>query len=300
MEQAYDRMRWDFLQKMLQHFGFPKTWSKWALACIEGPRFALMINGQISNWIEATCEFHQGCPLSPYLFILCSELLSLLINQHQNIAVRALNNIFDTYCKWSGQKINKAKLSICFNKKMKRSRQQMIANKWGFHTQAEGKYLGIPLITRRPFKADFQHIIDSVRGKISSWGSRSLSLAGRVTLINNILTSIPIFSLSHMFVPGNVLAEIEKLIRRFLWIGNLTSNAAHLVAWEQVTKLKSARGLGIHHLEEWHSILVAKFAFKFLNNENTLCVRCFQTKYGNRQSIFSTKRGDSWAWKLIC
>ncbi|PKA63653.1 integrator complex subunit 11 [Apostasia shenzhenica] len=82
MEQAYDKMRWDFLQKMLQHFRFPDTWSKWALACVEGPRFALMINGQKSTWIEASCGFRQGCPLSPYLFILCSELLSLLINQH--------------------------------------------------------------------------------------------------------------------------------------------------------------------------------------------------------------------------
>ncbi|PKA53508.1 Putative ribonuclease H protein [Apostasia shenzhenica] len=96
------------------------------------------------------------------------------------------------------------------------------------------------------------------------------------------------------------MAEIEKLIRRFLWSDNLNSNAAHLVAWEQVTKPKSAGGLGIHRLEEWRSILVAKLAFKFLNKENTLWVRCFQAKYGNRESIFSTKRGDSWAWKLIC
>ncbi|PKA47714.1 putative mitochondrial protein [Apostasia shenzhenica] len=167
MEQAYDRMRWDFLQKLLQHFCFPDTWSKWALACVEAPRFALMINGQKSNWIEATCGFRQGCPLSPYLFILCSELLSLLINQHQNRddllgirttahgplithllfaddilmfapatcrAVRILNSIFDTYCSWFGQKINKAKSSICFSKKMKGSRKRMIANKWEFRT----------------------------------------------------------------------------------------------------------------------------------------------------------------------
>ncbi|PKA45995.1 Putative ribonuclease H protein [Apostasia shenzhenica] len=180
----------------------------------------------------------------------------------------------------------------------------MIANKWGFRTQAEGKYLGIPLISRRPIKADFQHIIDSVRDRISSWGTRNLSLAGRVTLINSVLTSIPIFSLSHTFVPGNVMAEIEKLIRRFLWNGNLTSNAAHLVAWEQVTKPKSAGGLGIHRLEEWRSILVAKLAFKFLNNENTLWVRCFQAKYGNRESIFSTKslyvKEEKQQYKTLC
>ncbi|PKA45721.1 putative mitochondrial protein [Apostasia shenzhenica] len=94
--------------------------------------------------------------ISPYLFILCSELLSLLINQHLNRddllgirttvhgplithllfaddilmfapatckAVRALNSIFDVYNNWSGQKINKAKSSICFSKKMKSSRK---------------------------------------------------------------------------------------------------------------------------------------------------------------------------------
>ncbi|PKA60554.1 Putative ribonuclease H protein [Apostasia shenzhenica] len=215
-------------------------------------------------------------------------------------AVRILNSIFDTYCSWSGQKINKVKSSICFSKKKKGSMKRMIANKWGFCTQAEGKYLGIPLISRRSVKADFQYIIDSVRGRISSWGTRHLSLVGRVTLINSVLTSIPIFSLFHTFVPANVLAEIEKLIRRFLWSDNLTSNAAHLVAWEHVTKPKNAGGLGIHRLEEWRSILVAKLAFNFLSNADTLWVKCFKAKYENREITFSTKRGDSWAWKLIC
>ncbi|PKA63510.1 Putative ribonuclease H protein [Apostasia shenzhenica] len=130
-------------------------------------------------------------------------------------AVKIINSIFDTYCSWSGQKINKAKSFIYFNKKIKKSRKCMIANKWGFRTQAESKYLGIPLISRKPVKADFQHIIDLVRGKISSWESKSLSLAGRVTLINSVLTSISIFSLSHTFVSDNVMAEIKKLIRHF-------------------------------------------------------------------------------------
>ncbi|PKA50162.1 Putative ribonuclease H protein [Apostasia shenzhenica] len=139
-----------------------------------------------------------------------------------------------------------------------------------------------------------------MRGRIFLWGTRNLSRAGRVTFINSVLTSIPIFSLSHTFVPDNVLVEIEKLIRRFLWSGNLTLNVAHLVAWEHVTKPKNAGGLGIHCLEEWRSILMAKLASNFLSNADTLWVKCFQDKYGNRETIFSNKRCDSWAWKLIC
>ncbi|PKA62100.1 integrator complex subunit 11 [Apostasia shenzhenica] len=65
MEQAYDRMRWDFLVSMLQHFNFPTAWINWIIACISGPRFAFMFNGHRSPWIKATCGFRQGCPLSP-------------------------------------------------------------------------------------------------------------------------------------------------------------------------------------------------------------------------------------------
>ncbi|PKU86836.1 integrator complex subunit 11 [Dendrobium catenatum] len=82
MEQAYDKMSWRTLKLVLSQMGFPPRFSSWVMSCVQDPKFLILINGQLSEGIMAKCGFRQGCPLSPYLFILCSELLSAHIHQN--------------------------------------------------------------------------------------------------------------------------------------------------------------------------------------------------------------------------
>ncbi|PKU66269.1 integrator complex subunit 11 [Dendrobium catenatum] len=72
MEQAYDSMCWSTLEGVLRSSGFPEKFIRLILECIVEPRFSIIINGNLSNWIEGKSGFRQGCPLSPFLFILCS------------------------------------------------------------------------------------------------------------------------------------------------------------------------------------------------------------------------------------
>ncbi|KAI0499489.1 hypothetical protein KFK09_017693 [Dendrobium nobile] len=76
MEQAYDSMSWNTLEGVLKYFHFPPLFSKLILECVLEPRFLVIINGNLSDWINAKSGFRQGCPLSPFLFILCSQLLT--------------------------------------------------------------------------------------------------------------------------------------------------------------------------------------------------------------------------------
>ncbi|KAK8913861.1 hypothetical protein KSP39_PZI024155 [Platanthera zijinensis] len=67
MAQAYNIMAWGTLHQVLQLFGLPARFINWVLQCVMHPRFALLLNGKQTSWIEATCGFRQGCPLSPYM-----------------------------------------------------------------------------------------------------------------------------------------------------------------------------------------------------------------------------------------
>ncbi|XP_020683862.1 uncharacterized protein LOC110100615 [Dendrobium catenatum] len=81
MEQAYDSMGWSTLHQVLKWNGFPTLFSNLIMECVVDVRFSIIINGRNSNWICAKSGFRQGCPLYPYIFIMCSQLLSNSLEQ---------------------------------------------------------------------------------------------------------------------------------------------------------------------------------------------------------------------------
>jgi hypothetical protein len=85
------------------------------------------------------------------------------------------------------------------------------------------KYLGLPLSTKRLRKVDFQPQIDKAASKLSAWYGRNLTQAGRVSLTKLVLSSQPVYLLTVIKPPQEVMDDIDKLRRRFLWAGTKRS-----------------------------------------------------------------------------
>ncbi|MCH83857.1 hypothetical protein A2U01_0004683 [Trifolium medium] len=83
MAKAYDRIEWRFLQNTLLTMGFPHKLVKTIMLCVSTVSFSILVNGQPSNTLHPTRGIRQGDPLSPYLFILCADVLSILITKKQ-------------------------------------------------------------------------------------------------------------------------------------------------------------------------------------------------------------------------
>ncbi len=142
LQKAYDRVNWSFLRSILLNFGFEEVFVNWVLECASTVSFSILINGGKSNFFHPTKGLRQADPLSPYLFILCQEVLARLIEREcvsgnlagvklnqggpnfMNVMFAddlmlfskastqdslTLNSCLEKYCEWSSQLVNREK-----------------------------------------------------------------------------------------------------------------------------------------------------------------------------------------------
>ena len=79
MHKAYDRVEWVFLKAILGKLGFAEKWIDLIMACVTYVEYTVRFNSNETNPFKPSRGLRQGDPVSPYLFLLCAEGLSTLI-----------------------------------------------------------------------------------------------------------------------------------------------------------------------------------------------------------------------------
>ena len=91
-EKAFDSLKWGFLKKCLQAFNFGQRFVSYINVLYSDISAAVLNNGHISRWFYPEKGVRQGCPLSPYLFILAVETLSCKIRDSKNVRGIQIDN----------------------------------------------------------------------------------------------------------------------------------------------------------------------------------------------------------------
>ncbi|KAL0444904.1 UNVERIFIED_CONTAM: LINE-1 reverse transcriptase [Sesamum latifolium] len=81
LRKAYDTIEWDFLRAVVILLGFPKKFIVWIVECVTTPSFWVCLNGSPHGYFRGARGLRQGDPMSPYLFVLVMEVLTLLLHQ---------------------------------------------------------------------------------------------------------------------------------------------------------------------------------------------------------------------------
>ncbi|CAN1144211.1 Putative ribonuclease H protein At1g65750 [Linum perenne] len=146
-------------------------------------------------------------------------------------------------------------------------------------TQNLGRYLGVPILHERVTNDTYQCVLDKMDQKLTGWKASSLSLAGRVTLAQSVLSAIPSYIMQTSVLPSHICSEIDKKIRNFVWGTTEETRKAHLISWEAICTPKSRGGLGLRSARQLNQAYMMKLGFLFLSKPDELWVQVLQAKY---------------------
>ena len=72
---------------------------------------------------------------------------------------------------------------------------------------------------RKLNNCDWNAVVQRFEKKLSGWKGKYMSSGGRLVLINSVLSSLPLFMMSFLGVPKEVLKRLDNIRSRFYWQG---------------------------------------------------------------------------------
>lgn len=246
-QKCFDRLAWGAIKAALKFFGFGDSFCGYVQTCLNHSQLAVSNDGRISAFFNPTRGVKQGDCLSPYLALLVLEVLSIRIRENSKIKGISINNkehklvqfaddlnlfleynrvtlleiarTFDQFECETDLKINYDKTSIYRIGSLKDTDAQLYTGKPFRWTNSPPIVLGVVVSNDYTETENcYKKILSRAKQIINRWRWRSLSLLGKVTIVNSLISSLFVYP---MQVLENMSAarikEFETLINGFLW-----------------------------------------------------------------------------------
>ena len=258
-EKAFDSLDHEFMLRCLKHFNFGDSIINWVKLFYSDSKSCTINNGHISDFFPIKRGVRQGCPLSPYLFIICIELLSYEITQNENIkgitydnhelkntlfaddatfitdgsekSFSTLISVLENFSYISGLKLNTSKCSVLRAGSLKTSNIIFCRDKKFIWSSEQAKTLGMVFHNNNTnnknnniiniFKSNLIPKVEAFCNCLKQWQHRKLSLLGKITVIKSFAFPKLIYPLTVLpNPPEDQLKIINTSMFEFLWNKN--------------------------------------------------------------------------------
>ncbi|XP_058776449.1 uncharacterized protein LOC131650760 [Vicia villosa] len=286
LQKAYDTVEWDSLEQIMQEMNFPNQFVRWIMIMVRGVSYRYLVNGQVSNILQAKRGLRQD------------DLL--LFARGDGNSIRHMMENIHQFSEATGLRVNPTKCKIYFRGLTDQMQHDLAtAIKFGMG-KLPFKYLGVPLSTRKLTINQCQPIIDKMLEKIQHWSASMLSYVGRKQLVKSTLMSIAGYWMQAFPLPKTIIQRIEVICKNFLWSGRAVGRKA-LVAWDKICLPTNAGGLNLTYLRAWNKATILKLLWNLYMKSDKLWIRWIGAYYLKGDSImqWEPKTTSSWMLKSI-
>ena len=233
------------MRSTLSTMGFGPCFISWVNLFYNRVQSAVNVNGYLSPFFCLSRGVRQGCPLSPLLYALVSEVLAVNIRRNPRISglslpgapplspisqyaddtslilssddsIKATFETYDLYEKASASKLNRSKSKGLWLGSWRGRTDPPVALDW---SSLKLKVLGVVMGIGDLVEDNWWPRINAVDKVLSSWRSRSLSFCGKSLVINALALSRIWYVASLVFMPPRILHELCSLVFKFFWSG---------------------------------------------------------------------------------
>ena len=292
-EKAFDKVEWDFLYMVMEKFGFNIDFIRWIRLLYTDIEGCVINNGFSSDVFSIECGVRQGCPLSPYLFIIVAEILALIIRQDNQFKGLSFENSDLKICQYADDTLlflqpNECNLRHCFHilhqfnhmSGLKINIEKCNAIRLGSFNGVlcpdiplawpaeKFLYLGINIPLNRQhsfYEMNFYPKLKEIEKILQIWSLRNLTFYGKITIIKTLIIPKLIYLFSILpNPPDSFFSEMQKRLFKFVW-----NNKGDRIKRSILYNDYSNGGLNMPHLSSFNNALKVAWVKRFLDDKNS-------------------------------
>ena len=311
---AFDTVNWCAIRKAFQLSNFGENFINMMEVLFNDPLICASNNGYWSDFFTPTRGCRQGCCFSPLAFTQTVEILGAAIRQNTKIKgiklgkeeikagqyaddlwatliansgnINEMLTEIDRFGEFSGLKLNAEKTQVLRIGSLRDSVAEFYTIRKLYWSPGPVTILGVKLHPNELImqSVNFYDTLEKVQDILNAWNYRDLTLIGRITVVNTLISTLFIHKLLALPTPSaDFFKKYKKIVVNFLWKGKQPR-----IKYADLTQDYNKLGLKLVDLEIKNWALKAAWPVRWKNRELTELSWFFTTLPINDARIWHT------------